>query len=317
MSLSSVTGGKQSKPEKILLYGVEGIGKSSFAAGAPGALFMDVELGTKHLNVKRFNPLDESGNPLPLTWQDIMDGLHLLGSQPHNYKTLVVDTLDRAEALLWSHITERDHKENIEAYGYGKGYQAAIDEWRIFAAALDHLVTRCGMNVILVAHSWIKTFKNPIGDDFDRYQMKLHDKAAGFLREWADHVFFAAYEEFAVKRDAKDKTQKAKGISTGKRLVFTTKSAAYDAKHRGELPDSMLIEWPAFAEANKANAPMSAAELRTAIETHAQKLPEKERGDAIGALGRAADDVAKLETLRRWVTDKLAEIAAVTTTVAP
>lgn len=309
MTFGGVTKGKQERPERILLYGVEGVGKTTFAADAPEPIILPVEDGTKHLDVHRL--------PQPETWQDVLDAVRLMEGE-HPYKTFVVDTVDRAEALLWTHICQRDGKDNIEAYGYGKGYQAAIDEWRLFAAALDRLVTKRGLNVILVAHAWIKTFKNPTGEDFDRYQLKLHDKAAGFLREWSDHVLFAAFEEFAHKKDLKSKTEKAKGTSTGKRLVHTTKSAAFDAKHRGNVPDVLPLSWAAFAQALKSNAPVPPAAMRAQIEADAQGLPEKERGETKAALERVGNDTVKLAALGRWVTAKLAELAQpATTTTTP
>ena len=130
MTLTGGSKGKQDRPERILLYGVEGVGKSTFAASAPGAIFLDVEAGTKHLDIQRTQQ--------PETWQDVLDGVRMFEGQ-HEFKTLVIDTADRCESMLWSHICSRDGKASIEEYGYGKGYQAALDEWRVLLAALDRL----------------------------------------------------------------------------------------------------------------------------------------------------------------------------------
>jgi hypothetical protein len=122
--------------------------------------------------------------------------------------------------------------KNIEDVGFGKGYNAALDRWRDMLSRLDTLRDRRGMNVILLAHSWIKTFRNPEGDDFDRYELKLHAKTSGLIKEWSDAVLFAAYETLT----ATDKSKRTRGISTGARIVHTERRAAFDAKNRFELP---------------------------------------------------------------------------------
>lgn len=297
MSLKAVVKGRQQQPHRIVLYGVEGIGKSTFASEAPKPIFLGAEDGTAHLEVERF-PTPDGG----LSWHDALDAVRTLTNEAHEYKTLAVDTLDWIEPLIWSHICKRDGEKSIESYGYGKGYVAALDEWRQFLAALERMQARRSMNVILLAHSWIKTFKNPEGEDYDRWQMKLNDKASGLVREWARTVLFAKWEKFAVKDE---KTKRPKGVSTGARILHTVETAAYDAKNRDNLPETLPLSWEEFAQAVTSGKPAEPAALREECERKSLQLEEPLRVKASDALARAKDDPVKLAKLNDWLNAKL------------
>jgi len=294
MSLKSVVTGRQEKPIRVLLFGVEGIGKSTFGASAPAPIFLGAEDGTAHLDVTRF--------PMPTTWQEVLDAVRVLTVEDHGYQTLVLDTLDWAEPMLWTHICKRDGQKDIESYGYGKGYTAALDEWRVFLASLERLREAKGMHLVFLAHSWIKPFKNPEGSDFDRYEMKLNAKAGGLLKEWVDAVLFANYQTFA-ETDAK--TKRVKGISTGARLIYTTRTAAYDAKNRYSLPEQMPLSWEEFYGAARAHQPAAPAALETEIRRKAEGLAQADKDKAITAIGRASGNAEKLAQLNDWVNGKL------------
>ena len=295
MSLTALIKGRQERPLRALLYGVEGVGKSTFGAMAPDAIFLGAEDGTAHLDVTRF--------PAPTSWTDILDAIRVLGTEGHAFKTLVIDTLDWAEPMLWKRICERDGKKDVEDYGYGKGYTAALDQWRVFLAYLERLRDKKQMHVILLAHSWIKPFKNPEGDDFDRYELKINNKAGGLVKEWCDHVLFANYETFASKDE---KTKRIKGVSTGARLIYTTRTAAYDAKNRADLPESLPLDWSEFYAAVKAHAPADPTALKEEIERKAAELGGDTETMALKYLADAGDDAAKLAKLNSWCNGKLA-----------
>ena len=235
MTLAAVTRGTVQKPLRVLVYGTEGIGKSTFGADAPAPIFLASEDGTSHLDVARF--------PQPSTWEDVMEAIRTLTVEAHEYRTLVVDTLDWLEPMCWDYVCRSAKKTSIEDFGFGKGYVAALDEWRRFVAALDKMRERTGMHVILLAHSFVKAFKNPDADvgDFDRYEMKLHAKTAGLLKEWADAVLFAQYETVSKKVGEKNR-----GVSTGARVVHTERRAAWDAKNRHGLPEMLPLSWEEF-----------------------------------------------------------------------
>lgn len=295
MTLASVARGKIQAAPRVLCYGPEGIGKSTLGAGAPGAIFLGAEDGTGQLDVARF--------PRPENWDDILGAIAVLEREPHDYKTLVIDTLDWVEPIIWAHVCERDKEKTIESYGYGRGYQVAIDEWRKLLAALERLRSSRKMTVVLLAHSQIRTFKNPEGEDFDRYELKLHAKAGGLCKEWVDAVLFANFETFAQKNE---KTKRVKGISTGARLLYTARSAAYDAKNRYSLPDAMPLSWDDFAAGVAAGQVATPEALRAEAERKIGELGESPAAEkARGALERAGDDASKLAQLNNWLNTKI------------
>jgi AAA domain-containing protein len=237
MSLKNRIVGRMSDvPLRVLLYGVEGVGKSTFGANAPAPIFLGTEDGTSQLDVERF--------PQPGSWAEVLEAVDVLQRDEHDRKTLVIDTLDWIEPLCWEHTCKRHGQTDIESFGYGKGYTAALEEWRILLSRLDSL-RRKGMHVVLLGHSWIKPFKNPeIDGDYDRYELKLHNKTSGLVKEWCDAVLFANHETATKKVDGQGK--RVRGIATGLRLMHTERRAAYDAKNRFGLPETMPLSWEEF-----------------------------------------------------------------------
>lgn len=295
MTLKALVRGKKEQPLRVVLYGVEGIGKSTFASGAPKPIFLAPEEGTAQLDIDRF--------PAPETWPEVLEALRVLEREDHEYQTLVMNTLDWLEPILWAHVCERDEMKNIEEYGYGKGYSAALEEWRIFLASLERIRRSKGMHVVMLAHSWIRPFKNPEGDDFDRYEMKLNNKAAGLMKEWADAVLFSNYETFA----SKDKrTKRVRGVDTGARLIFTQRKAAYDAKNRYGLPDSMPLSWGEFEGAVRTHEPADPERLKAEIERKLKLLGGEIEKGGTAAIARAGSDAMKLAQLNNWANAKLA-----------
>lgn len=243
--LGAVTKGRVAKPVRVVMFAIDKIGKSTWAANAPKPVFLGAEDGTAHLDVSRMPPIS--------SWADLVDSTTDLLLEEHDFRTVVLDTADWAEPLCWAHVAKAHGKKSIEDLPYGKGYTYALDEWRRFLRQLDRLRDERGMNVIILAHSWIRTFKNPEGEDYDRFEMKLHAKAAGVLREWADAVLFANYETLT-----REENGRTKGVSTGARVIHTQRTAAWDAGNRFDLPEKLPLDWPTFA---KAIAPKSAEEL--------------------------------------------------------
>jgi hypothetical protein len=242
ITLAGITKGKQVQSRRVLGYGPEGSGKSSLGAGADNPAFLCAEDGTANLDVVRL--------PEPTTWDEVFDCLELLKApELADRKTLVVDTLDWLEPLIWNHVAKKAGKTSIEDFGFGKGYVAALDEWRKFLAALERLRRERGMWIVLLAHSVVKNFQNPEGDNYDRYQLKLNEKASGLVKEWCDEVLFMRFETYTFKETEK---AKAKGVSSGERVMHTVRTAAFDAKNRCNLPEQITftdIGWKAYADA--------------------------------------------------------------------
>lgn len=305
MALSAVKRGRVEAPHRILMYGPEGIGKSSFGAGAPAPIFLPLEDGTNHLDVARL--------PKAESWREAREGVRLLINEKHDYKTLVVDTLDALEALLWRHMCERDKftddkakkpLKDVEDYGFGKGYNKALEDWRAWLKDLETLSLK-GLHVVQLVHSQVKNFKNPAGEDYERYELALNAKAAGLLKGWSDTVLFANYETFAKKDD---RTKRVKAFDSGARLLFTERRAAYDAKHRGSLPESLPLSWADFeAESKKEIDPAAfAAEI---LRKAAELAPDVQKLVA-DTVEKVAGNVQSLININNRVNTRVAEQAA-------
>lgn len=292
-------------------YGAEAVGKSTLGAYSPAPIFIDVEDGTSNLDVARYIFRDGADGHVPRTLSEIYAAIAALLEKEHPFKTVVIDTLDRLESLIWAHILERDSGkqsamnkagkklQSIESYGYGKGYVLALDEWRRLCRQLDQLRLKRGMNVMLLGHAQIRLFKNPEGEDYDRYHLRVNDKAAGFIKEWCDIVGFCCYEEGGAKLS--DDDRRAKGYSTGRRLIRLERTAAYDAKTRFPLPD--VIELAAdnpFAPLGEAlqSAPDN---IRASIATELLRLGDPALKKKVSAAVKKAG--ADAATLSRYLND--------------
>jgi hypothetical protein len=252
--LKNITRGKVSVPHFVLIYAGDGIGKSTFASKAPAPIFLGSEDGTNNLDVARF--------PAITTFAQAEQAVDELINQQHDFKTLAVDSLDWLEPLLWKDICTTHGKPNIEEFGYGKGYVLAVQKWQGFVAKLLELRTKKKMNIVLIAHAQVKAFHDPSQpSSYDRFQLKLNDKAAALFREAVDTVLFATFETF-VKKDG---AQKARAFGEGKRVVFTERRPAFDAKNRAGLPFEIDLSWDAFVDACNNSKPDQLKQIKQDI----------------------------------------------------
>lgn len=305
--LGAVKRGKINMPWRYLFYGPEGVGKSTLASGAPSPIWFDIEDGAGRIDTARYPFRDGEGGHVPRTYKEVLAAIDDLATAKHEYKTVVFDTVDRLESLIWKHILERDSRPcamnksgktltSIEEYGYGKGFALALDEWRDLCRRLDLLRAR-GISVILLAHASIKTYKNPQDEDYDRWSLRAHLGAAGFLKEWCDVVGFVTFEEWASK--GLDGDGRAKGKGTGRRLLKTERTAAYDAKSRLALPKEIEIEiaapWHPIAVAVEAVESATPATLLAEIAVELERLNDAELTTKVNAATAAVkSDTAAL-----------------------
>jgi len=249
IDLSMITKGKKAKPPRLVLYGVEGIGKSSFAAEAPETIFISTEDGQDNIDASKF--------PICKSYDDVIEQLTLIHDGEHKFKTLSIDSLDWLEPLIWNKVAS-DHKvNNIEDIGYAKGYTYALDYWRDILSRLSAIRSKRNIAIILIAHDRIKRFDSPESEPFDRYELKLHDKAAPLIYEWADAVLFANYRAAVAKTDVGFNKEVKRGIGGGERFIYTEERPAFKAKNRYNLPSSIPFKkgegWNAFMNAMAAN----------------------------------------------------------------
>lgn len=239
--LSSITRGKRLRAPKIVIYGPPKVGKSTFAAQAPKAIGIITEEGLDNIDVDAF--------PRAASIDDVMGAIATLYSEPHEYQTVFVDSLDWLEPLILAKVCQEHRVKNIEEIGYGKGYVFAEDMWRAFFAGLDALRNERGMTIICIAHEQINKVKNPVlADDYDAYSLKLNKKAVGIINEWADVIGFAAHEVMVRTTDAGFNQKDTKAITTGARKLHLNPHPAYVAGNRYGIPDTPL-SWAAFSHA--------------------------------------------------------------------
>lgn len=223
---------------RVMVYGVEGIGKSTFAAGSPNPIFILTEDGLGSLAVDHF--------PIAKSTADVLSAIDTLYTQEHGFNTVCIDSLDWLENILWREV---EAKHDAKELAYGKGAIIAAEKWREILDGLNALRNERGMAVILIAHTTIKRFDSPETEPFDRYQPKLQDRSNALIREWCDAVLFANYKTVVKKDDVGFNKTVARGITTGERLLHTSERPAYMAKNRYSLPESIPLSWEAFANA--------------------------------------------------------------------
>lgn len=224
----NITRGKISAAQKIVIYGPEGIGKSTFAAQFPDPVFIDTEGSTKHMDVARL--------PKPSSWAMLLEEVKQIRDCPDACRTLVIDTADWAEQLCISHVCSKAKKDGIEDFGYGKGYIYVAEEFGRLLNLLEEIVDR-GVHIVITAHAKMRKFEQP--DEmgaYDRWEMKLSKNVAPLVKEWADMVLFANYKTFAVATDDSGKKFKAQG---GARVMYTSHHPCWDAKNRHGLKEEL------------------------------------------------------------------------------
>lgn len=282
MSLSNLVRGPIVTPLRVLAYGIEGVGKSTFAAGAPNPLFLGCDKGNLRLDIVRM--------PQPRTWDDVLEALRVVEHEAHDFKTLVIDTANSLEPLVFRKVTGGFCSIEDFGKGFGKGYNAALDHWRELLAVLERIWEARGMHIVLLAHTLTKGFNNPLGANYDRYEVAMNAKAAGLLKQWVDFVLFMREETTAKLDDQKN----IKGQSTGARFLHTRWNAAYDAKSRGWLPEQLPLSWRDFFGAAH-EGPARKAEFLASIDVGLAELGDAEvEAKVRGYLADPRVDVAEI-----------------------
>jgi hypothetical protein len=280
--LASVTRGRIENPPRLFVYSLPKVGKSGLAAGAPKPLFLCSEQGTEQYDVARFVIRD---------WATLLGAVDELIASPHDYQTLVLDTLDWFEAVLHEHIiaispaskSGKKPTSIVTAFdGYGAGYKKAVEEFRGLAARLDTLNNKRRMSICLLAHAHVKKFNDPASEGWDQYKPKMHELASGFWKEWADGILYLALDVATHTTDDGD----VRAVTTGERFIYTQppRTAIYDAGTRWALPERMPIRWSALEEAIK-----QSDALRNEFAALVPKLPADKRAPAQDRAREAKD----------------------------
>lgn len=287
--------GRVRAPVRCLLYGLEKVGKSTFAMGAPQPLWLGREHGTEHLEIDRLPQPNTLGEALAMIGEvERGEWDEAVGAK---VQTLVVDPIGWFEPLMHLAVTG-DLSIPLAMWngGFGKGFSAALDQWRLFLSALER-AWKAGLNIIIIGHADVKSFDDPEGANYKRYELALENKAAaGLLKQWVDHILFAKREAFGkIDKD----TKKAKAYGSAARMLYTEWSPAYDAGNRASLPSELPLSWAAFAEALE-QGEVRSTEFRAQIEAGLKEL-----GDG---------EIEK--KVRAWLAEPNVDLAAVANAVA-
>lgn len=231
------------RPLRLFVYGVEGVGKSTFAAGAREPIFLDCEQGTLGLAVER---------AAIGSWRDLRDAVRDLTHEQHGYRTAVVDTADAADRLCQAHVCAAHNWSGIEDPGYGKGWTAVVEEWARLLADLEVLQAKRAMNVVLLGHASVESFSDPAGAEWKRWAPRLPRKVSDVLKGWVEGLLFATRKVQSDRRD------KGRGRG-GERVLVTEWSPGADAKNRRQLPPVLPLDWAALAAALRRGASMARA----------------------------------------------------------
>jgi len=234
-----ITKGKQTRPQRVVIYGVESVGKTTFAAQFPNPLFLDIEGGTAHLNTDRCEIN---------SWSELNGALKEVAAS--DYQTVIIDSADWAERLCVEDLLASTKKASIEDYGYGKGWVMVAERMSRMLTALDSLIAN-GKHVVLLAHSKVQRVEPPdLMTAYDRYELKMSKQSSPLVKEWADELWFFRFKTKVVETE----NGKAKGTGGKQRIILTTHSAAYDAKTRSGLAEELPMEWESVAHLFATNA---------------------------------------------------------------
>jgi len=237
--LQQVITGKQPAPPRLMIYGSEGIGKSTFAANAPKAIFIQTEDGLSEIDCAKL--------PLVTSFDELVQQLKAIRDEDHAYQTLAVDSLDWMERLVWDRVCADYGVKSIEKAdgGYGKGYTHALSYWRQVIALLNEIRVRRKMAVVLIAHAKVERFEDPEHSAYDRYTPRLHKAACSLVCEWVDAILFASRR---MRVDSTTGKAAPVGADGGERIIRTNGSPACIAKNRYSLPTELPLSWTAFVE---------------------------------------------------------------------
>jgi hypothetical protein len=238
--LSSISTTKRKRAPKVVICGPGKIGKTTFASMAKNSVGILTEEGADNVDAQAF--------PLCTTMQDVYEAIGTLLSEEHTFENVFIDSVDWLEPMLHQHVCSANNWNNIESPGYGKGYIAAAEEWRVLLSGLEMLRSQKNMGVYLIAHDKIKRIDDPLTEGYDAHQLKLHDRAAALVMEWADVIGFAGYQVFINKTDSGFGQKENKAVTSGTRILYVEPHPAHCGGNRVGLTN-MPLDYTAFADA--------------------------------------------------------------------
>lgn len=250
--LNNLSRGKRIRAPKVVVYGGNKVGKSTLGSQIPNALFIDIEGGLDALDVVSVRAK---------SYKDVMDILAALATEDHEHQGVVLDSLDWMEALLWQAVCDHHKVASIELVGggYGKGYLEATKLWDEFLKALDYLRNERGMTILLIAHDVVTKMQPPDGEPYNYSELRLHHRAAGLVKDWADCIAYATEKTGTRKDDLGFNKKHVRAIGTQQRVLIVGKNPAYVSGNRYGMADEVPLSWNAFVAALSAAVTPAAA----------------------------------------------------------
>jgi hypothetical protein len=239
ISLESITRTRKVRAPKIVIAGPNKIGKTTFAAMAPGAVGILTEDGADAVETQAF--------PLATSLVDVYQAINVLLTEEHDFKSLFIDSLDWLEPLLQKHVCEAQGWKSIDQ-PFGKGHAEAANEWRNLLNGLEALRAERNMGVILIAHDKVKRIEDPLTEGYDAHVLKLHDRAAALVQEWADVIGYAGHRVYTNKVESQFGNKETKATTTGERILHVSPHPAHCGGNRFGLTD-MPLDWNQFSAA--------------------------------------------------------------------
>ena len=232
--------GKIQQPQRIGIYGPEGVGKSTLASRLEKPLFIDLEDGTRQMDVQRVSGFT--------TWEEVIFFLKHIQQDPtvflNNARTLVIDTVDRAEQMAVAYICRKYRQDGLESFGYGRGYTYLAEAWNELLSELDGIIA-VGFDVVLIAHARQRKVERPaMGGSYDHWEMKLTKLVGPLCKEWLDMLLFLNYKppaEVIMEHRRQKNTSYSSDVSFGRRDIYANHTEMADAKNRHNLPDEMTL----------------------------------------------------------------------------
>lgn len=255
-----ILSGKKPRPRRILLYGTPKIGKSTWASQAPSPLFLNIEDGLGDIDCDHTPKLNSYG--------EVVGAISWLNSNPHEFKTIVVDTLDWLEHLIQQDVAQELGKSAFSLIKFGDGNGPALKKMLFLFSGFEALQKK-GIGVILLAHAKVNRIEEPGMPAYDKYEIDLHKSVAPSVIEWCDDVLFARFRVFTKTEDAGFGRERALAMGGEERFIQTRENATAKAGNRCNLPGELPMNWNAYAAGvaqfyetgRRIREPKSAAEI--------------------------------------------------------
>jgi hypothetical protein len=293
--LERIQSGRRRKPLTVAIYGVPGVGKTTFGASAPKPVIHCLERGADHLDVAKLDA--------PETWAEYLADVRELATAEHDFRTYVVDTIDALEVLATAHVCREGKKATLADFSWGGGYALLAQEWRVFLKAMEALRDKRAMNVVLIAHEHRKTVNDPELGSFEMYRPKLQEKAWGLTNEWCDAVMFATFDAALLEKEG----ERNRAIVSGQRVLKTQRGTGYVAKNRFSLPPVIDLDWRTF---EALCLPQDPKLLKTQLEGLLERADDELKVKVRGFLAERGETPEALRASLERVTKILAAKAA-------